>query len=119
MTERRVLLDRAFMAALVDADLPDHTTASDRYRTLLDAYEAGLVRLLARHDHLAELDPELRRTLLAPVAPVAVARQHRRQAARLRLGDEAEDGPIDDDVAVTLVVLRRERIHELITPTAG
>ena len=50
------------------------------------------------------------RDLFAPVERISVAAQHRRAAARLRL-----PVPVSADVAVTLVVMRREGIRRIAT----
>ena len=110
MTPPTVLLDLSFLAALVDATHERSAEASERYAHLVDRYRDHEIRLRARHDHLAEMDDEVRRTLLAPVERISVARQFRRQAARLELPFE-----VDPDVAVTLVVMRRESIDRIAT----
>jgi predicted nucleic acid-binding protein len=110
MTPPTVLLDRSFLAALVDASHQRTGEAVQRYAELVTRYRDHEIRLRARHDHLAEIDPEVRRTLLAPVERISVALQFRRQAARLELPFE-----VDPDVAVTLVVMRRETIDRIAT----
>jgi predicted nucleic acid-binding protein len=110
MTPPTVLLDRSFLAALVDPAHEHAAEATERYAELVGRYWDHEIRLRARHDHLGEVSPELRRTLLAPVERISVARQFRRQAARLDLPFE-----VDPDVAVTLVVMRRETIDRIAT----
>lgn len=113
MTPPTVLLDRSFLTALVDATHERAAEASERYAHLVTRYRDHEIRLRARHDHLDALDvldAEVRRTLLAPVERISVARQFRRQAARLELPFE-----VDPDVAVTLVVMRRESIDRIAT----
>jgi predicted nucleic acid-binding protein len=110
MTPPTVLLDRSFLIALADAGHERATEAGQRYTELVTRYRDHEIRLRARHDHLDEIDPEVRRTLLAPVERISVARQFRRQAARLELPFE-----VDPDVAVTLVVMRRETIDRIAT----
>jgi predicted nucleic acid-binding protein len=110
MTPPTVLLDRSFLAALVDESHERAAEAGQRYTDLVTRYRDHEIRLRARHDHLAEIDPEVRRTLLAPVERISVARQFRRQADRLELPFE-----VDPDVAVTLVVMRRETIDRIAT----
>jgi predicted nucleic acid-binding protein len=110
MTPPTVLLDRSFLAALVDPSHQRTGEAVQRYTDLVTRYRDHEIRLRARHDHLAEIDPEVRRTLLAPVERISVARQFRRQADRLELPFE-----VDPDVAVTLVVMRRETIDRIAT----
>ena len=62
----------------------------------------------ARADHLAAIDRTTVGELLAPVETIHVARQYRRQAHRL-------DGGYEPDVAVTMVVMRRESIDRIAT----
>lgn len=110
MTPPSVLLERTFVAALLDPDDDAHPAASARYAALVEQYAAHEVRLRARHDHVEGIDRDRRRSLLAPVERIRVAGQHRRQAARLTLPFEAST-----DVAITLVVMRRERIDRIAT----
>ena len=105
MTPPSVLLDRSFVDALTQPDHGSRVEAHTAYAVLVDGHERHELRIRARHDHLAKVPATLRDALLAPVAAIHVARQHRRQAARLELPFE-----VDPDTAVTLVVLRRERI---------
>jgi hypothetical protein len=106
MTPPTVLLDRTFLDALVDPGHDAHPGARACYSRLLDEYEANRVRLRARSDVLHDVDRDAHHDLLAPVESISVANQFRRQAARL--GDA-----YDPDVAVTLVVMRRESIDRI------
>lgn len=108
MTPPTVLLDQSFLAALVDAHHPDHALVRDAYARLVDDYEAHRIRLRARADHLGTVDRDAVGGLLAPVEVIHVARQFRRQAHRL-------DGGYEPDVAVTMVVMRRESIDRIAT----
>jgi predicted nucleic acid-binding protein len=108
MTPPTVLLDRTFLGALVDPGHDGHADARTCYSRLLDEYEANRVRLRARSDVLHDVERDVHHDLLAPVEPISVAKQFRRQAARL--GDAYEP-----DVAVTLVVMRRESIERIAT----
>jgi hypothetical protein len=112
-----VLLDRSFIAALTVPAHPHHGDALRRYGDLLGRHAADEVRLVARRDHL-DADGAGRRdrdatAVLAPVHPLAVPRQHRRQAARL---DPADLGPatLDADDVLTLVVARREGARRVL-----
>lgn len=108
MTAPTTLLDRSFLLALAGREHPWHDVAADAYRELVDRYECNRVILLARDDHLAELQ-QLRSSMLAPVEVLHVAAQHRHAA------DEVL-APFDDpDLAVTLVLLRREKICSIAT----
>jgi predicted nucleic acid-binding protein len=108
MTPPTVLLDRPFLEALADPADPLHAEAAACYAQLVDQYEAEEIRLRAREDHLAAIDRAAHGDLVAPVESISVARQFRRQA--LRLGDGYEP-----DLAVTLVVMRRESIDRIAT----
>lgn len=110
MTPPTVLLDASFLAALADEGDQHHARAVEIYTDLVGRYRDHEIRLRARHDHLGAIDAEVRRTVLAPVERISVARQFRRQAGRLELPFEA-----DPDVAVTLVVMRRETIDRIAT----
>lgn len=112
MTPPTVLLDRSFLAALADPAHPDGARAESTYRELVERYRRNERRLRARADHLSEVAPagEVRQQLFAPVETIHVAGQHHRAARRLELPVE-----VDHDTALTLVVLRRERIAEVAT----
>lgn len=109
MTPATVLLDRSFLVALTDVGHPSHPDVVGRYRHLLDLYERGDVRLRARHDHLDQFG-DGHDDLIAPLETIHVATQFRRQARRLEL-----PFAVDDDTAVTFVVMRRESIDRIAT----
>jgi predicted nucleic acid-binding protein len=108
VTPPTVLLDQPFLEALIDPAFDNHAAARHCYQRLLDEYEPNKIRLRARADHLAAVDRQHHRDLLAPVETIHVARQFRRQAERL-------DGDYSPDVAITLVVMRRESIERIAT----
>jgi hypothetical protein len=113
-----VLLDRSMLDALVQG-APGGTDADraaiEAYTRLLARHLDGTVRLVARADHLATFDLRARRGVLAPVRPVAVAAQYRRQAERLaRLDRFAPLAGRPDDL-LTLVVARRARAGAIET----
>ena len=108
MTPQSVLCDLGFLHALVHPDDDRHPSARGCYTRLLDQYEVNAVRLRARADHLADVKRGHHADLLAPVEPIHVARQYRRQAARLHQ-------TYPPDLALTLVVMRRESIHRIAT----
>lgn len=112
MTPPTVLLDLGFLEALADPSHPDGERAAAAYRLLLERSRCNERRLRARADHLRVVasDRAVRQTLFAPVEAIAVAGQHRRAAHRLELDDA-----ISDDAALTLVVMRREKIAEIAT----
>jgi hypothetical protein len=112
LTPPTVLLERSFLEALADPTHPHSERASGAYRSLVERSRRHERRLRARADHLTDVAPthEVRRTLFAPVESIHVAGQHHRAAARLELPIE-----VDHDVALTLVVLRREHIAEVAT----
>ena len=105
-TPPTVLLDRSFVGAVARPDHADHERVAACYRQLLDRYAAGTVRLRAHTDAL----PSPRPDLFAPVERIPVAGQHRRAAARLHL-----PVPVTPEVALTLVVMRREGIRRIAT----
>jgi hypothetical protein len=113
-----VLLDRSMLDVLVQS-APGGTDADraaiEAYTRLLARHLDGTVRLVARADHLATFDLRARRGVLAPVRPVAVAAQYRRQADRLaRLDRFAPLAGRPDDL-LTLVVARRVRAGAIET----
>jgi hypothetical protein len=112
MTPPTVLLDRSFLAVLVDPQHADHDRVAQQYSMLLDAYEDHEIRLRARADHLLDVGAEQHGDLFAPIESIHVAGQFHRQAARLapRLGDSYEP-----DLALTLVIMRRESIDRIAT----
>ena len=113
MTPPTVLLERSFLCAVADPAHRDAQLAAAAYRELLACYERNEVRLRARADHLSAVDsaaPDICLSLFAPVETIHVAGQHHRAARRLELPI-----PVDPDVAVTLVVLRREGITAVAT----
>jgi predicted nucleic acid-binding protein len=65
---------------------------------------------VATADHLAAVPEEQRRSLLAAVATLHIAGQHRRAATRT-----VAENDIDLDLATTLVMLERERIRRVVT----
>lgn len=110
MSAPSVLIDVSMLQALVDPADGRHVHARRVYAALVDRYERNEIRLRARVDHVRSLDASWRRTLLAPIESISVAAQYRRAATRLRV-----PAPLDDDVAITLVVMRRERIRSIAT----
>lgn len=112
MTPPSVLLDRCFLDALADTAHPQAQRATASYQTLLERFRRNERRLRARADHLAAvaLDRSVRRGLFAPIEAIHLAAQHHRAAQRLDLPVE-----VDDDDALTLVLLRREGISEVAT----
>ncbi|MCU1360007.1 MAG: hypothetical protein JWN99_1296 [Ilumatobacteraceae bacterium] len=108
MTPPTVLLDQSFLQALIDPDIEHHEIARQCYTKLLDEYEPNGIRLRARADHLVDVDRTQHVDLLAPIEAISVARQFRRQAQRLH-------GQYPPDLAVTLVVMRRESIQRIAT----
>jgi hypothetical protein len=112
LTPPTVLLERSFLEALADPTHPHSERAAGTYRALVERSRRNERRLRARADHLADVAPtgEVRRSLFAPVESIPVAGQHHRAAGRLDL-----PVAVDHDVALTLVLLRRERIAEVAT----
>jgi|CXWL01.1.fsa_nt_gi hypothetical protein len=118
MTPPEVLLELSFLDALADPAHVAHVATVGCYTELLERYEGNELRLSARGDHLLRTAHQVRESLLAPVAPIHVAGQHRRQAGRLRLPaglDCGLDCKIGIDLAITLVIMRRHRIARVAT----
>ncbi len=109
MTPPTVLIERSFLGALTDTEHSHRDEVLDRYLVMVAEFERSEVRLRARHDHLADVPGDVRRRLLAPIESIRVARQFRRQATRLDIPAEIAHH-VDHDLAITFVVLRRERI---------
>jgi len=107
---RHVLLDDTFIHALLDADAAAHADAGALYGELIDRYENERDRLFALSSVLADLPAELRRGALAPVLTLHVAAQHRRAAAMI-------GGPLSPFVALSLVMMQRERIRTVASAT--
>jgi predicted nucleic acid-binding protein len=108
MTPPTVLLDRSFLDALVDPTAGDHIAARRCYARLLPQYVSNTIRLRARRDHLRVAAGPDQADLVAPIEPIHLVGQYRRQATRL--GE-----PYSPDLALTLVVMRRESIDRIAT----
>jgi predicted nucleic acid-binding protein len=104
-----VLLDASFIEALTDPANASGAVARETYAWLVGAYERHELRLRARADHLQPFAAE-RRTLFAPVEVLSVARQYVRaaEAVQRSLG-------VGGDAAITLVMMKRERIRRIAT----
>ena len=108
---RHVLLDDTFVNALLAADTPEHRDACAMYNELVDNYENGRDRLFALSTVLGDLPREFRRNALAPVETVHVAEQHRSAARAMASGLGIPW------MALSLVMMRRERITAVATAT--
>jgi len=107
---RKVLLDDSFVNALLATDVAEHADACALYGQLVDNYAAGRDRLFALSTVLGDVPHEFRRNALAPVETVHVAEQHRSAAGEIT-------APISPQTALSLVMLRRERIDAVATAT--
>ena len=107
---RKVLLDDSFVNALLATDVTEHADARALYGQLVDNYERGVDRLFALSTVLGDVPSEFRRNALAPVETVHVAAQHRSAAREVA-------APISPEAALSLVMLRRERITAVATAT--
>ena len=107
MRARPVLLDGSFIAAVLDDDHPSHAAARSLYASLIDNYRTGTDRLFALSTVLAGYPRDVRRGALAPIETTWVARQHRTAV-------KAVPAPTPD-VALTLLMLRRERFRAIAT----
>jgi predicted nucleic acid-binding protein len=118
----KILLDRSFLAAVVDDAHPAHERCVAHYRSLLDDFEREDVLLVAVSTHLRDLEqgPDLEiaprvaaflhrahRGVFAPLEPLYVGFQHRRAARQVAIGDP--------DDALTLVMCERHRISRIAT----
>ncbi|MCU1391877.1 MAG: hypothetical protein JWM34_305 [Ilumatobacteraceae bacterium] len=109
---RPVLVDESFVDALLAVDSPSHAAALEIYRTLVDRYQTGADRLFALSTVLGDVPPEFRRTALAPLLRLNVARQHRSAARRMT-------PQADPAVALALVMMRREKIRTVATASTA
>ena len=75
--------------------------------TLIDDFLAQRHLLVARADHLARVDKP---DLFATIDKLYVARQHRNAATELIRGT-----PVDVDLAITLVLIRRSKVRKVAT----
>jgi hypothetical protein len=108
---RHVLLDDSFVNALLATDVPQHGDACALYGQLVDNYQSGRDRLFALSTVLGDVPREFRRNALAPVETMHVADQHRSAAATLVAGLSSPW------IALSLVMIRRERITTVATAT--
>jgi predicted nucleic acid-binding protein len=102
-----VLLERSFVAALVDAGSPHHRQARDCYLSLVDEFTADR-RLLAITSDTRNEFARAPRGLLHPATTLHVAGQERHAARRV-------DGVDDADLALNLVLVRRHKIAAVAT----
>jgi predicted nucleic acid-binding protein len=101
------LLDKSFLVALADVDDPNHDEAKELYRGLIDDFVAQRCLLVARADHLAQVDSQ---QLFAATDKLHVARQHRNAAEKM-----VETFGIEMDLAITLVLVRRYKLRKVAT----
>jgi len=104
-----VLFDRGFIGAILNGESPDHARASAIYADVLVGYEGRTKRLFALSTVLADIPKPLRKAALGPVLATRVTGQHRRAAARIRTKG------FDPELAVSLVMIKRERIRAVAT----
>ena len=107
---RKVLLDGSFVNALLATDAAEHAEACALYSRLVDNYERGVDRLFALSTVLGDVPREFRHNALAPVSNVHVAAQHRSAAREVA-------APVSPQAALSLIMLRRERITAVATAT--
>ena len=120
----KVLVDASALRALVDPDHPGYDDIVAVYRDLVEQYRREQVLLVAVDDHLKPLDlggspadwqwlrwwlVRPRAGVLAPIDPLRVGFQHRRAAERL------SGAGVPLDVALTLVMCRREHVARVLT----
>jgi predicted nucleic acid-binding protein len=107
MNPPSVLLDLSFLTAVADTDDANHDEAVAVYRTLIDDFLAQRHLLVARADHLRAFGNA---DLFAPIDKLHIARQHRNAADELVGG-----GPVDPDLAITLVLIHRMKVRRVAT----
>jgi predicted nucleic acid-binding protein len=120
----KVLLDRSFMAAIVDESHPAHDECIELYRDLLDRFEREEILLVAVSTDLRDVErgPSLttaqkaayflhrnHRGVFAPVDPLYVGGQHRRAARGVETADPAD--------GLTLVMCERHDIRRIAAAT--
>jgi len=99
------LLDKSFLVALADTGDAHHDEAKALFRSLIDDFVAQRCLLVARADHLAQVDS---RQLFAAVDKLHVARQHRNAAEKM-----VHTSGIEMDLAITLVLIQRYKLRKL------
>jgi predicted nucleic acid-binding protein len=107
-----VLLERSFVAALIDPGDPSHVVAGRCYLALIDEFAAGKRLLAVTSDTRAEF-ADAPAGLLDPCDTLHVAGQERHAAASVQV-----DGPDDisqRDLALNLVLVRRHRLSAVAT----
>lgn len=107
MNPPSVLLDQSFLAAISDADHPDHDEAVATYRSLVDDFVEQRCLLVARADHLRSV---AKPDVFAAVDKLHIARQHRNAATEL----VALTGVAMDE-AITMVLIHRCRIRRVLS----
>ncbi|MEO6124894.1 MAG: hypothetical protein ABIR32_14410 [Ilumatobacteraceae bacterium] len=110
MKQRPILIDGGFVAALVDDDHSLHAAAIEIYGYLIDEFQANRMRLFSPSTVLRTCSRDVRRSTLAPVETMWVARQHRTAAKHVTAPSA--------DVAIVMVLLQRERCRGLATTDA-
>jgi hypothetical protein len=108
MNPPQLLLEASFIAAVADAEHPQHVECAAAYRRLLDDYEQERLLLVALDEHLRPFTTFRRQGLFAPVDPLHVGHQHRRAARRVR-------GDVDPELALTLVICHRHKVRRIAT----
>ncbi|MET0459021.1 MAG: hypothetical protein ABW195_07220 [Ilumatobacteraceae bacterium] len=121
MNPPTVLLERTFVAALIDPADPDHQSAARCYLELVDEFGRD-ERLLTVTSHTRRALGAAGDDVLAPAATLHVAGQERHAAQHVRLdGLDGLDGlgglgeEAGGDLALNLVLLHRHRIAAVAT----
>ena len=108
MNNRSVLLDGSLLDAVLAPDSPRHAGACALYSDLIDNYVAGRDLLFALSTVLDRMPKTTRHGALAPITTLHVSGQHRAAAREVSGLEYPED-------ALTVVMLRRERIKTIAT----
>lgn len=102
-----VLVDLAYMIAVDDPHHPRHAAVAAHYRHLVDDYRARRRRPVALSSDLAMFPRSIRNSLFAAISAVDAAAQYRNAAANATVADP--------EMALNLVVMRREKIRSIAT----
>jgi len=107
-----VLLERSFVAALLDPTDPEHAAAAQCYLDLVAEFSRDERLLTVTSDTRREFGEAIG-SLLAPATTLHVAGQERHAAEHVALDGVGDDAHAD--LALNLVLLHRHRIASVAT----
>lgn len=110
---RKVFVDASFINASLDPFDPDHETAKVILAQLVCEYEIGTA-LMFSHGGVASTVPSPQGQLVLEMCDVARPRRDLRRLARKVIADHPHLD-LDLDQAMTLVIIRRNRVGEIAT----